>query len=343
MFLGPTDGRGTVDGMGILDWFKQPTCEELAVLVLALKDPLAYLDTDGGAGPVFTTWGYQSFDYSVHAGWPSKFTPAGAFLYDPVNAPEEQLPTRRPVARAILATADEVRTAARLLAVYYATPNALRLCPAAQGWFHARGRARALDAIAAYGRAYGFDAGGVAAPVTDVLLKVFAAPAASKSTASTENAVIAAAAQVVWSARTATLDAATWLPLWRWALGGPDGNAAPRTRVLAMQALEAILRRGTLTPQQILMASSLADVLQQLVAQRAQAISAAERGFFLSEASALVAEVTIARQRAVAAMPTAAIVPSAPLPSWVSWFAAAAVAAAAVGGAVAFRRRFARG
>ncbi len=333
--------------MSILDWFKQPTCAELAPLVVALKDPLAYLDTDGSEGPGFTMQvggaytgvGWQTFDYDVHAGWPSKFTAEGAFQLDHVNAPEERLPVRRVVSRAVLTTAAEVNTAARLLAVYYATPNALRLCPIAQGWFHARGRVRALTAISAFGAAYGFGAD-TAPAVTEVLLKIFADAAGSKL-GSRETEVVYAAAQVVRDSRTPALDAATWLPLWRWALGGPNGGASVRTRVAAMKAIQAVIRRGALLPRQLLAASAMADVLQQLVTGRAPSVAAAERAFFLSEADATVGAVNFALTQAALAEgkpPGWRPASSTTRAGWWIVGAAAAVAVTAGGAAIVHRR-----
>lgn len=340
--------------MSILDWFKQPTCAELAPLVVALKDPLAYLDSDGTAGgdsgyfPPVTTMGavgvvpnYVNVDYSVHDGWPSPFRADGEFDAALRDDPTARLPYRRPVSRALLVNASEIDTATRLLQVYYATPNALRLCPIAQGWYHARGRVRALDAIGAYGKLRGFDAATTPA-VTGVLLKVFDNAAGSK-TGSRETEVVYAAAQIVLDARTSSLDAATWLPLWRWALGGPNGNASVRTRVMAMKAIQAVIRRGALLPRQVLAAATMADVLQQLVAGRAPSVAAAERAFFLSEADATVGAVNFALTQAALAegkppawRPPLSSVASRRVAWWIA--GAAAVAATAVGGVAVYRR-----
>lgn len=337
--------------MSILDWFKQPTCAELTPLVMALRDPLAYLDTDGSEGPIFLTFGSRrglcditglsqsTFDYSVHAGWSANFTPGGDFVLDRVNC-GEAAPYRRPVSREVLTNASEVIAAVRLLMVYYATPGALRLCPAAQGWFHARGRVRALTGIAAFGAGYGF--GPDTAPVvTKALLKVFADPAGSKANAK-ETEVVYAAAQVVLDARTPVLDAATWLPVWRWALGGPNGSASVRTRVMAMKAIQAIIRRGVLMPRQVLAAATMADVLQQLVAGRAPSVAAGERAFFLSEADATVGAVNFAlTQAALAEGKPPAWRPPSPAVR-VGWWVVGVAAAAAVtvgGAAIAVHRR----
>lgn len=318
-----------------------PSCDQLTALVTVVKDPLWHLQTDGTAGPAWqkyigpaggggasTTVGFQlePVDYAVH------FGPAA-------------LPRRRPVSRGFYTNIDEVMVALRLLQTYYETPNDLRLCPAAQGWYHVSGRVRALDALATYGASPGFVRGGPAAvgQMLYVLLRIFGDPRGSKS-GDRETEVVAAAANLVLKSNTGTFDSAVWLPLWGWANGGAYGNASVRTRVFAMKALQAILRRDRLLPGQVRAADTAAAILQQLVAGRAPSIPVTERELFLSEAAALVGAVASAMINDEMSASNGGLPAPAPpaTPVWVWPTVAAGAGLLAVGGAVlvvATRRR----
>lgn len=293
--------------MGILDWITQPRCEELAPLAESLKDPLAHV-----------------------------LGPRADMIYPGSPHPPERLY----VPRQVFMTPAEVQAAARLLVVHYKYPNGGLDCLATAGWSAPAARVRAFDAIREYGRLRGFDAT-TAPAATAALLGAFGDAAASKAGA-IEAAVVYAAAQVVLESRTAALDAETWLPLWRWALGGPHGAAAVRTRVMAMKALQAIIRRGALRPAQVRAAAPMADVLRELVVGRAPSVQAAERPYFLAEADATVGAINFALAQAALAEgrppgPDPLTTAAAQRHAW-PWIAAGVAAVAVVGG-VAYRRR----
>lgn len=291
--------------MGILDWFTQPTCEELDALALSVRD-----------------FGAHVIPLPLATGTLRPGPPGGPQLM---------------ISRAVLSSPEEVNAAATLLTTAVKSPGYLTSC-AAVGWTFPVGQTRALEALTVYGQLRGFGADTVDA-VTKALLAVFDNAAASKALDAPAAPVVYAAAQVVLEARTASLDAATWLPLWRWALGGPQGRAAVRTRVMTMKALQAILRRGSLTPRQVLMAASMADVLQQLVAQRAPGVPTAEQAFFRAEAQALVGAINFARAQAAAAegLPPGAT-PLSPRVRTRLWAAAVTSVVVAVGAAMYYRR-----
>lgn len=296
--------------MGIIDWLNQPSCADLAPLAVQLKDPFAFISPLGGG---------------VHAGFPSP-------------------PAKLYVCRAVLMTSAEVQAATRLLEAYYKSKGALD-CLETVGWAYPAGRARALEAIAVYGKLTGFNAA-TGSAVVDMLKRIFADELASKaSAADKEGMSLYAATLIVTDSRTTTLDQATWLPLWGWALGGAHGGASVKARIGAMKALQAILRRRTLMPRQIQSASAMADVLFKLIQQRAPSISGVQRDLFLADAEGLWGAMKAALQAAevVAGPPPNSIIVRPPAKRKHNWLLIGGIGVtAAVGGAVLATRLLAR-
>lgn len=308
------------------------TCAELAALVPLVKDPAFYLTADGSDGsngwqPIVLQSISTYADYQIHFG-------VGA-----------RKPWERAVSKLTLTSPAEVWADVRLISAYYENPSnlpgwqgsGLRTCSDAQGWFFVEGRKRALDGLASYGAAYGFGPD-VVGGVVPMLLAIFADPSGSRP-GSKETEVVYSAADLVRRARTAALDASMWIPLWGWAVGGPNGNAAIRTRVGAMKAIQAILRRKSLMVGQIKAADSLAAVLRGLVTSGAVNVSSAERDLYISEAQATVGAAAAALIQAyadasVGIPPVDKDKPQSWVPSWIVayWPIAAAVSAALVAG-----------
>jgi hypothetical protein len=211
-------------------------------------------------------------------------------------------------------------------------------------------RVKLLTGIARWGAKSSFGQYGLIPTVGPAIVTVLSKPMPSAGGGEMDdwrNQAVYAAAQVVLDSKDSSLDALTWLLLWQWAVGGPNGNASPRTRVLAMKAIQAVLRRKALLPGQIRAANSLAAVLQQLVVARAPQVSAAERDWFLSEADATVGAVASAQFEVESAgyfpdVNTPAL-PAAVMPSWIPVAAAAGASLALVGGAVLIAARRLRG
>lgn len=296
--------------MGFLDWITQPSCAELTALADAVMDP--------------TTVYFAGFN-RFQAGIPTA----------------SDYPLFLPVPRVALYTASEVLAATKLLTAYYKHGNGV-YCLDTGAWEFPAVRARALGAIAAYGGLRGFGIVGedLQQPVAELLLRVFDDVSASKSSTSDEGQAVYAATQVVTDSKSNDLDPQTWLPLWRWALGGPGSKASIRVRIGAMKALQAVLRRGALSPRQVLAASSMATVLKQLVEQRAPSIaSAAERNFFLADATALWGAMQSALIAATAAGGGGAPAPGVPGFVWGRWLGFGVAAAAVTGTAVYVARR----
>jgi hypothetical protein len=155
-----------------------------------------------------------------------------------------------------------------------------------------------------------------------VILKILDDPANGRAFGK-DDSVVAAATEVIDVYP--RFDRLVWLPLWGWALGGPAGNAAVRTRVFAMKTLQTVLGRGQLFPAEIRAADPMAEVLRRLVMQRAPSIPAAERDWYLAEAQAVVGRIAIANAAASMAeaagggnvpMPPVTPPPVADLPTW---------------------------
>lgn len=306
--------------MSLLDWFTDitsgPSCDTVAAWVAVIRDPFNSVYWQGDAQ-------------------------TGGYVLVPGRAPD---PARSYfiVSRSLFASSDDVQAATKLLRAIYKTPRSAS-CADTIGLVSATGRARMLDALSSYSGQ--FTAADVAA-VTEVLAIVLADPpgpyddtAASRAPGAREAAVVYAATKLVLSSPHSGFDQATWLPLWRWALGGPGGQAGVGVRIGAMKALQAILRRGSLTPRQVLMASSMADVLRQLVEQRAVSLPAAQRELFLAEANALWGAMRLALLQAAQAAPASAAVANTAVTLrrwWLPVAAAAAVTAVAIG---VYRRR----
>lgn len=249
------------------------------------------------------------------------------------------------------ATVDAVAAAARSVSFVYdfPTPQVLRpgtYCPT--GAWLSDDRVRMLTGVAAWGSRNSFGAYGLVPTVGAALVNVFTKPFAlvvgGPEPATERDRVVYAAADVVRQSKDSSLDALTWLLLWQWAVGGPNGNASVRARVMAMKAIQAVLRRGALLPGQIRAADSLAAVLQGLVNARAPNVSAAERDWFLSEAAATVGAVASARIALEVAAGGGGYVPPVPPPSapaagWVVPTAVAAGAVVVLGGLFVVLRR----
>jgi len=314
------------------------SCADIERRLNTVIDPWHYLDSDGGTGPMFQVVIQDPavsavlrrpviVDYKVKLGGPA-------------------LPYRRPVVRRP-ANAAEASIIVWLLSLYYSGEReSLRLCPFAQGLYHTAGRADALEKLAKYLAANKRNPVVLDAVTTGVLqrviLQILEDPSAGRAFGK-DDAVIAAATEIIDAAP--TFDRAAWLPLWGWALGGPAAKAAIRTRVLAMKALQSILRRGGLFPAEVRAADPMAEVLRQLVVARAPSIPANERELYLAEAQALVG--AIATANVAAAMAEGTPIPpvdggGAPgaIPVWVPIAGAVATAIGFV--AFALRRRRAR-
>lgn len=256
-----------------------------------------------------------------------------------VNGFPPKLPCKVPVSRAVFSDAGQLNTGIALLTLSYTDP-AFGACHAVSAWQTPAGRVQALKPIQAWAASKGFTAlNPLSYAVQAVLLKVLEDPTGSRP-GSRMTEVPAAAAEVVRTSKTSFFDAALWVPLWTWAVGGPNGGASARTRSFAMQALEAILRRGTLFPAQIRAADSLAAVLNNIVQTGATTLSMSERALYRAEATALLGEVQEALYRLeVAGLAPA---PSAPPPATVPWSLIALGVGATgllVGSIILFNRR----
>lgn len=280
----------------------------------------------------------------------TKGTAAGAWMY--CNAWGGPCPPQ--FWRTTFANAAQLNAGVALLTLSYANPEFFNGCEAVQPVLTVAGRVKLLEAIRAWGASGGFSVFSLLmVPLTyttqALLLKIFADPAGSR-TGSKATEVIAAAADVVRACTTPVFDAATWLPLWGWAIGGPDGGASLRTRSFAMKALEAILRRGTLSAAQIRSANTLATVLNNVVASGTAGVSAAERALYRSEATAVLGEVQAALSRLemaaltvpaadTSSLPTPPPASSKPWPTWVPIAVGIGAVGLLLGGAILVNRR----
>lgn len=307
-------------GMSLLDWAQAlvgaPRCADLAALVQTVRDPVAFLSADS-----FRARG----DGVIYPGLPYHFNSDGDVADAAVR--NAALPYSVPVARNAM-TPTEAQAVARLLLAYYKTPAVVRSCPVAVAWAYPEGRARAFASLGFYLANVATVDAATAAVVRDAFVAALDGTAVDSVTAY-------AAARAVAGAVVPVLDAATWIPLWRWAA---DSRAAVGTRVVAMQALTAIIRRGSLLPAQVRAAATLADVVRALVVARAPTLPAASRELFIAEAQALLGFVNDALSNAAA--PTPPRPPKArPWSGW--WVVAGAAGAVAVVGAAVYHRRHA--
>lgn len=256
-----------------------------------------------------------------------------------VNGFPSKLPCKVPVSRATFSDSAQLNAGVALLTLSYTDP-AFGACHATSAWQTPAGRAQALKPIQAWAAAKGFTAlNPLSYAVQTLLLKVLEDPTGSRP-GSRMTEVPAAAAEVVRTSKTSFFDAALWVPLWTWAVGGPNGGASARTRSFAMKALEAILRRGTLFPAQIRAADSLAAVLNNIVQTGATTLSMSERELYRAEATALLGEVQAALYRLE--VTGLAPAPSLPPPAAVPWSLIALGVGATgllVGGIILFNRR----
>ncbi len=215
----------------------------------------------------------------------------------------------------LVATSEQVAAAAQLVVLHYQHPDLTDRFP-----FACRGEARDLDTrvailrnISEWGAIKSFGQAAVVPLVGPAVMAVLN-NAAGSQLGNREAEVVYAAAHVVYQSRDASLDAMAWIPLWQWAVGGPVGAAPVRTRVMAMQAIQAIIRRQRLLPAQLRAADSLAAVLRGLVLARAPSINPAERDLYLSEADATVGAVAAALAKAELDAAQSRLPPGAPLP-----------------------------
>lgn len=317
-------------------------CADIERRLAAVIDPLHHLESDGTAGPNFQViipdpsaprelahLRPMTVSYTVRFGPPS-------------------VPYRRPVVRRPN-NASEAAVIVWLLWLYYGGEReSLRLCPGAQGLYHTAGRADALEKLAKYlasnkRNPVALDAV-TAGTLQRVLVLIFEDPTAGRAFGK-DDAVVAAATEIVDAIP--LFDRAVWLPLWGWALGGPAAKAAIRTRVFAMKSLQTILNRGGLLPAQVRAADPMAEVLRQLVVQRAPNVPANEREWYLAEAQALVGTIASANTAAAMTEADAAMPPvdaggvrrPLEIPTWAPVGGAAAVVAGLVALAVRQRRR----
>lgn len=258
-----------------------PTCPELTAMAMQIAAPFQHMVT------ALTT-------ACVMRG----YAPSAA-----VNSFPASLPCKVPVSRATLGDAAQLNTGIALLTLSYTDP-AFSACHAVSAWRTPAGRVQALKPIQAWAARGSFT---VLSPLSyaalTALSRVFEDPTGSRAGAAMTE-VPAAAAEVVRVSKTAVFDAALWVPLWAWAVGGPAGGASVRTRVFCMKAIQAILARGTLLPGQIRAADSLAAVLLNIVQTGATTVPVNERDLYRSEASATVgaaAQALVAAEAAVAA------------------------------------------
>lgn len=280
-------------------------------------------------------------DYGLNDGGRS-CTSQGYLRSDDVNGFPPKLPCKVPVSRAVFSDAGQLNTGIALLTLSYTDP-AFGACHATSAWQTPAGRAQALKPIQAWAAAKGFTAlNPLSYAVQTLLLKVLEDPTGSRP-GSRMTEVPAAAAEVVRTSKTSFFDAALWVPLWTWAVGGPAGGASVRTRVFAMKAIQAILARGTLLPGQIRAADSLAAVLNNIVQTGAQAVPAGEREFYRSEASATVgaaAQALVAAEMAAAAgLPMPGPTASVSAAPWVPIALGVGAVGLLIGGAVLVTRR----
>lgn len=257
-----------------------------------------------------------------------------------VNGFPSKLPCKVPVSRAVFSDTAQLNLGVTLLTLSYTDPT-FGACHAASAWQTPAGRVQALRPIQAWAASKGFTAlNPQSYMVQALLLKVLEDPTGSRP-GSRMTEVAAAAAEVVRVSKTSFFDANLWVPLWVWAVGGPNGGASARTRSLAMQALQAILRRGTLFPAQIRAADSLAAVLNRIVQTGTTALSMSERELYRAEATSLLGEVQAALYR----LEVAGLAPTpgtATAPASVPWLPIALGVGATgllVGGIVLLNRR----
>lgn len=317
-------------------------CADIERRLAAVIDPFHHLDSDGTAGPNFQVIIQEP---GVPAAFPRPMTVDYKVKFGAPN-----LPYRRPVVRRP-SNAAEASIVVWLLWLYYGGEReSLRTCPAAQGLYHTAGRVDALEKLARYlasnkRNPVALDAVS-AGTLQRVLVLIFEDPTAGRAFGK-DDAVVAAATEIVDAIP--LFDRATWLPLWGWALGGPAAKAAIRTRVFAMKSLQTILRRGGLFPAEVRAADPMAEVLRQLVVQRAPSVPANERELYLAEAQALVGAIAAANAAAALTETNTPIPPvdasgvrppPAEIPVWVPVGGAVAAAIGLVALAVRRRRAF---
>lgn len=230
-----------------------------------------------------------------------------------------KLPCKVPVSQLVFSDAAQLNVGVALLTLSYTDP-AFGSCHAVAAWQTPAGRVQALKPIQAWGSTgKGFTSLSPLSYATqNLLLTILNDPAGSRP-GSRMTEVVMAATEVIRTSKTSFFDAALWVPLWTWAVGGPAGGASVRTRSFAMKAIQAILARGTLLPGQIRAADSLAAVLNNIVQTGARMVPEAERELYRAEAAATVgaaAQALVAAEMAAAAgLP----MPAAPTPTSVPW------------------------
>lgn len=255
-----------------------------------------------------------------------------------------KLPCKVPVSRVVLGDAAQLNAGITLLTLSYTDPT-FGNCAAVSAWRTPAGRVQALKPVEVWAARGGFTAfNPLSYAAQALLLKILEDPAGSRVGARMTE-VVAAAAEVVRKSKTSFFDAALWVPLWSWAVGGPAGGASVRTRVFAMKAIQSILARGTLLPGQIRAADSLAAVLLHTVQTGASTVPANERDLYRAEASATVgaaAQALVAAEMAVSAglpMPDSTVPPPGTPVPWTSIALGAGAVGLVVGGIVLVSRR----
>lgn len=214
------------------------------------------------------------------------------------------------------ASVGAVAAAARLVAFVYENPAPNIACVGEPQSIDAR--LKLIAGVNRWGKVYSYGQYGLVPTVGGMAALVLNDPRGSYA-GNRETEVVYAVAQIVLDSKDSSLDTLTWLPLWRWALGGPQGGASTRTRVMAMKAIQAILRRGTLLPGELIKADGLATLLNQLVMGRAPGIPAAEREWYLSEAAATLGAAAAARAAAATNAGGGQVPGTLPVPAATGW------------------------
>lgn len=300
-----------------------PTCPELTAMATQIAAPFQHMIT-GESAAVRVDCAQRSY-----------------FPSNDVRSFPAKLPCKVPVSQLMFSDAAQLNVGVALLTLSYTDP-AFGSCHAVAAWQTPAGRVQALKPIQAWGSTgKGFTSLSPLSYATQSLLLTILNDPTGSRPGSRMTEVVAAAAEVVRTSKTAFFDAALWVPLWAWAVGGPDGGASARTRSFAMKALEAILRRGTLFPAQIRAADSLAAVLNNIVQTGARALSMSERELYRAEATALLGEVQAALYRLEVAglAPVPTPVASQPTVPWVPITLGVSAVGLLIGGAILIRRQ----
>lgn len=239
--------------------------------------------------------------------------------------------TRLPVPPMVFVGGDQpakVNAALGVLLALYRSPGAVLACPRQvtsywPGLTYAISRARLINALRLNDRQLTAqnreDLAKVVALVLDDKVPWPAEPdsstrhhlkRASQHPASKEALVVEKVIGYVASWENGAIDQVAWIPLWRWAIGGPSEKAAIGLRAAAMDALGHILRRGRLTSRQVIQASNLADVIRNTVESRAVSVTdLQQRNLLLAAATRLWAVMQKALADAVNAEAARAALP----------------------------------